>query len=129
MLADDLCHLGLKPMAASSESPSSERWTLLSLVLSQHIKNGKHIYSLEFVKCKYRTCALWKVERNLRSSRILNLYQFVTSRLSSVLFVGFFLLVLFVVFCGSFWQGHTHTCVYVFFFYYLSQLTMSSLIL
>uniref|UniRef100_A0A8C0BHX6 E3 ubiquitin-protein ligase listerin n=1 Tax=Buteo japonicus TaxID=224669 RepID=A0A8C0BHX6_9AVES len=39
VLADDLCHLGLKPMAASSESPSSERWTLLSLVLSQHIKN------------------------------------------------------------------------------------------
>ncbi|XP_059674823.1 E3 ubiquitin-protein ligase listerin isoform X2 [Gavia stellata] len=39
MLADDLCHLGLKPIAASSESSSSERWTLLSLVLSQHIKN------------------------------------------------------------------------------------------
>ncbi|KFQ04198.1 E3 ubiquitin-protein ligase listerin, partial [Leptosomus discolor] len=39
MLADDLCHLGLKPVAASSESSSSERWTLLSLVLSQHIKN------------------------------------------------------------------------------------------
>ncbi|KAM6310361.1 E3 ubiquitin-protein ligase listerin [Aegotheles albertisi] len=39
MLADDLCHLGLKPTAASSESSSSERWTLLSLVLSQHIKN------------------------------------------------------------------------------------------
>ncbi|NXT79473.1 LTN1 ligase, partial [Zapornia atra] len=39
MLADDLCHLGLEPVAASSESSSSERWTLLSLVLSQHIKN------------------------------------------------------------------------------------------
>ncbi|KAM6314161.1 E3 ubiquitin-protein ligase listerin isoform 2-T2 [Podargus strigoides] len=39
MLADDLCHLGLKPIAASPESSSSERWTLLSLVLSQHIKN------------------------------------------------------------------------------------------
>ncbi|KAM8821516.1 E3 ubiquitin-protein ligase listerin [Eudromia elegans] len=39
MLADDLCHLGLKPIVASSESSSSERWTLLSLVLSQHIKN------------------------------------------------------------------------------------------
>ncbi|XP_074957449.1 E3 ubiquitin-protein ligase listerin isoform X1 [Phalacrocorax aristotelis] len=39
MLADDLCHLGLKPIAASSESSPSERWTLLSLVLSQHIKN------------------------------------------------------------------------------------------
>ncbi|XP_068000577.1 E3 ubiquitin-protein ligase listerin [Melanerpes formicivorus] len=39
MLADDLCHLGLKPVVASSESSSSERWTLLSLVLSQHIKN------------------------------------------------------------------------------------------
>ncbi|KAM6099020.1 E3 ubiquitin-protein ligase listerin [Theristicus caerulescens] len=39
MLADDLCHLGLKPTAASSESSSSERWTLLSLVLSQDIKN------------------------------------------------------------------------------------------
>uniref|UniRef100_A0A8C5TGQ1 E3 ubiquitin-protein ligase listerin n=1 Tax=Malurus cyaneus samueli TaxID=2593467 RepID=A0A8C5TGQ1_9PASS len=39
MLADDLCHLGLKPRAASSESDSSERWTLLSLVLSQHVKN------------------------------------------------------------------------------------------
>ncbi|XP_042644321.1 E3 ubiquitin-protein ligase listerin [Tyto alba] len=39
MLADDLCHLGLKPIAASSESSSSERWTLLSLVLSQRIKN------------------------------------------------------------------------------------------
>ncbi|XP_063203186.1 E3 ubiquitin-protein ligase listerin [Chroicocephalus ridibundus] len=39
MLADDLCHLGLKPIAAPSESSSSERWTLLSLVLSQHIKN------------------------------------------------------------------------------------------
>lgn len=128
MLADDLCHLGLKPMAASSESPSSERWTLLSLVLSQHIKNGKHIYSLEFVKCKYRTCALWKVERNLRSSRILNLYQFVTSRLSSVLFVGFFCwfcLLFFVVLFG----GDTHTPVCMSFFYYLSQLTMSSLIL
>uniref|UniRef100_A0A8C4JUW9 E3 ubiquitin-protein ligase listerin n=1 Tax=Dromaius novaehollandiae TaxID=8790 RepID=A0A8C4JUW9_DRONO len=39
MLADDLCHLGLKPIVASSETSSSERWTLLSLVLSQHIKN------------------------------------------------------------------------------------------
>ncbi|KAK2523306.1 hypothetical protein Q9966_012146 [Columba livia] len=39
MLADDLCHLGLKSIAPSSESSSSERWTLLSLVLSQHIKN------------------------------------------------------------------------------------------
>ncbi|XP_005524045.1 PREDICTED: E3 ubiquitin-protein ligase listerin [Pseudopodoces humilis] len=39
MLADDLCHLGLKPRAASSGSASSERWTLLSLVLSQHVKN------------------------------------------------------------------------------------------
>ncbi|NXW03176.1 LTN1 ligase, partial [Fregetta grallaria] len=39
MLADDLCHLGLKPIAASSDSSSSERWTLLSLVLSQDIKN------------------------------------------------------------------------------------------
>ncbi|NXP79091.1 LTN1 ligase, partial [Ramphastos sulfuratus] len=39
MLADDLCHLSLKPVVASSESSSSERWTLLSLVLSQHIKN------------------------------------------------------------------------------------------
>uniref|UniRef100_A0A8C3TZF3 E3 ubiquitin-protein ligase listerin n=1 Tax=Catharus ustulatus TaxID=91951 RepID=A0A8C3TZF3_CATUS len=39
MLADDLCHLGLKPRAASSISASSERWTLLSLVLSQHVKN------------------------------------------------------------------------------------------
>uniref|UniRef100_A0A8C3KGL3 E3 ubiquitin-protein ligase listerin n=14 Tax=Neoaves TaxID=3078114 RepID=A0A8C3KGL3_9CHAR len=38
-LADDLCHLGLKPIATPSESSSSERWTLLSLVLSQHIKN------------------------------------------------------------------------------------------
>ncbi|XP_053792016.1 E3 ubiquitin-protein ligase listerin isoform X2 [Vidua chalybeata] len=39
MLADDLCHLGLKPRAASSGSASSERWTLLSLVLSQHVKS------------------------------------------------------------------------------------------
>ncbi|XP_002190030.5 E3 ubiquitin-protein ligase listerin [Taeniopygia guttata] len=39
VLADDLCHLGLKPRAASSGSASSERWTLLSLVLSQHIKS------------------------------------------------------------------------------------------
>ncbi|XP_066196711.1 E3 ubiquitin-protein ligase listerin [Sylvia atricapilla] len=41
MLAEDLCHLGLKPRAASSESgsASSERWTLLSLVLSQHVKS------------------------------------------------------------------------------------------
>ncbi|KAF4800729.1 hypothetical protein TURU_041137 [Turdus rufiventris] len=39
MLADDLCQLGLKPRAASSGSASSERWTLLSLVLSQHVKN------------------------------------------------------------------------------------------
>ncbi|XP_066065312.1 E3 ubiquitin-protein ligase listerin isoform X2 [Chamaea fasciata] len=39
MLADDLCHLGLKPRATSSGSTSSERWTLLSLVLSQHVKS------------------------------------------------------------------------------------------
>ncbi|KAM4904746.1 E3 ubiquitin-protein ligase listerin [Sylvia borin] len=39
MLAEDLCHLGLKPRAASSGSASSERWTLLSLVLSQHVKS------------------------------------------------------------------------------------------
>uniref|UniRef100_A0A669QSY6 E3 ubiquitin-protein ligase listerin n=1 Tax=Phasianus colchicus TaxID=9054 RepID=A0A669QSY6_PHACC len=39
MLADDLCHLGLKPIATSPESSSSEKWTVLSLVLSQHIKN------------------------------------------------------------------------------------------
>ncbi|XP_050829489.1 E3 ubiquitin-protein ligase listerin isoform X2 [Serinus canaria] len=39
MLTDDLCHLGLKPRAASSGSASSERWTLLSLVLSQHVKS------------------------------------------------------------------------------------------
>ncbi|KAJ7418047.1 hypothetical protein WISP_61250 [Willisornis vidua] len=39
MLADDLCHLCLKPRATSSDSASSERWTLLSLVLSQHIKS------------------------------------------------------------------------------------------
>ncbi|XP_062478134.1 E3 ubiquitin-protein ligase listerin [Pezoporus occidentalis] len=39
MLTDDLCHLCLKPVATSSESSSSERWTLLSLVLSQHIRN------------------------------------------------------------------------------------------
>ncbi|KAM9020815.1 E3 ubiquitin-protein ligase listerin [Ara ararauna] len=39
MLTDDLCHLGLKPVATSSESSSSERWTLLSLVLSQHVRN------------------------------------------------------------------------------------------
>uniref|UniRef100_A0A8C3LMT7 E3 ubiquitin-protein ligase listerin n=1 Tax=Chrysolophus pictus TaxID=9089 RepID=A0A8C3LMT7_CHRPC len=39
MLADDLCHLGLKPIATSPESSSSEKWTILSLVLSQHIKN------------------------------------------------------------------------------------------
>ncbi|OXB79770.1 UNVERIFIED_CONTAM: hypothetical protein H355_013755, partial [Colinus virginianus] len=47
MLADDLCHLGLKQIATSTESSSSERWTVLSLVLSQHIKNGKHDSSLE----------------------------------------------------------------------------------
>ena len=34
MLADDLCHLGLKPIATSPESTSSEKWTVLSLVLS-----------------------------------------------------------------------------------------------
>ncbi|XP_039574003.1 E3 ubiquitin-protein ligase listerin [Passer montanus] len=39
MLADDLCHLSLKPRAASSGSASSEKWTLLSLVLSQHVKS------------------------------------------------------------------------------------------
>uniref|UniRef100_A0A8C3BDC2 E3 ubiquitin-protein ligase listerin n=1 Tax=Cairina moschata TaxID=8855 RepID=A0A8C3BDC2_CAIMO len=39
MLADDLCHLGLKPIPASTQSASSERWTILSLVLSQHFKN------------------------------------------------------------------------------------------
>ncbi|XP_071418883.1 E3 ubiquitin-protein ligase listerin isoform X2 [Pithys albifrons albifrons] len=39
MLADDLCHLCLKPRATSSDTASSERWTLLSLVLSQHIKS------------------------------------------------------------------------------------------
>ncbi|XP_050187268.1 E3 ubiquitin-protein ligase listerin [Myiozetetes cayanensis] len=39
MLADDLCQLCLKPSTASSDSASSERWTLLSLVLSQHIKS------------------------------------------------------------------------------------------
>ncbi|XP_039911108.1 E3 ubiquitin-protein ligase listerin [Hirundo rustica] len=39
MLADDLCQLGLKPGATSSGSASSERWTLLSLVLSQHVKS------------------------------------------------------------------------------------------
>ncbi|KAJ7427998.1 hypothetical protein BTVI_01452 [Pitangus sulphuratus] len=39
MLADDLCQLCLKPSTASPDSASSERWTLLSLVLSQHIKN------------------------------------------------------------------------------------------
>ncbi|XP_041319944.1 E3 ubiquitin-protein ligase listerin isoform X2 [Pyrgilauda ruficollis] len=39
MLADDLCHLSLKPRAASSGSASPEMWTLLSLVLSQHVKS------------------------------------------------------------------------------------------
>ncbi|XP_006267222.2 E3 ubiquitin-protein ligase listerin [Alligator mississippiensis] len=39
MLADDLCYVGLKTTAALSESYSSEKWTLLSLVLSQHVRN------------------------------------------------------------------------------------------
>lgn len=73
MLADDLCHLGLKPIPASTQSASSERWTILSLVLSQHFKNGKHIYSLDFMKCKYCTSVLQNIRRNLRSSRVLNL--------------------------------------------------------
>lgn len=68
MLADDLCHLGLKPIATSSESSSSEKWTVLSLVLSQHIKNGKHISSLEFVNCKYCTLNLVFVTRILEVS-------------------------------------------------------------
>lgn len=40
-LADDLCSISLKTTVATSESFHSERWTLLSLVLSQLIKNGK----------------------------------------------------------------------------------------
>ncbi|CAM5079418.1 unnamed protein product [Eretmochelys imbricata] len=39
ILADDLCYKGLKTTTASSELYCSERWTLLSLVLSQHVKN------------------------------------------------------------------------------------------
>ncbi|XP_044298639.1 E3 ubiquitin-protein ligase listerin [Varanus komodoensis] len=38
-LADDLCSTSLKTAVASEESFHSERWTLLSLVLSQMIKN------------------------------------------------------------------------------------------
>ncbi|XP_042314086.1 E3 ubiquitin-protein ligase listerin [Sceloporus undulatus] len=38
-LADDLCSTSLKTTVASTESFYSERWTLLSLVLSQLIKN------------------------------------------------------------------------------------------
>ncbi|XP_061483857.1 E3 ubiquitin-protein ligase listerin isoform X2 [Rhineura floridana] len=38
-LADDLCNTSLKTTVASAESFHSERWTLLSLVLSQLIKN------------------------------------------------------------------------------------------
>ncbi|XP_066476312.1 E3 ubiquitin-protein ligase listerin [Tiliqua scincoides] len=38
-LADDLCSISLKTTVATSESFHSERWTLLSLVLSQLIKN------------------------------------------------------------------------------------------
>ncbi|XP_062982791.1 E3 ubiquitin-protein ligase listerin [Elgaria multicarinata webbii] len=38
-LADDLCNTSLKTTVASEESFHSERWTLLSLVLSQLIKN------------------------------------------------------------------------------------------
>lgn len=70
MLADDLCHLALKPVVASSESSSSERWTLLSLVLSQHIKNGKHIYSSEFVRCKDPLCFVdsWKEFENFQNT-------------------------------------------------------------
>ncbi|POI35437.1 hypothetical protein CIB84_000811, partial [Bambusicola thoracicus] len=51
MLADDLCHLGLKPIATSPESSSSEKWTVLSLVLSQHIKNvAELLYSLQWIE-------------------------------------------------------------------------------
>ncbi|XP_053165483.1 E3 ubiquitin-protein ligase listerin [Hemicordylus capensis] len=38
-LADDLCNTSLKTTVAAAESFHSERWTLLSLVLSQLIKN------------------------------------------------------------------------------------------
>ncbi|XP_054829197.1 E3 ubiquitin-protein ligase listerin [Eublepharis macularius] len=38
-LADDLCSTSLKTAVASMESFHSEKWALLSLVLSQHIKN------------------------------------------------------------------------------------------
>uniref|UniRef100_A0A8C8SSL1 E3 ubiquitin-protein ligase listerin n=1 Tax=Pelusios castaneus TaxID=367368 RepID=A0A8C8SSL1_9SAUR len=43
ILADDLCYKGLKTTTTSSESYCSERWTLLSLVLSKHVKNASLI--------------------------------------------------------------------------------------
>ncbi|XP_074853382.1 E3 ubiquitin-protein ligase listerin isoform X2 [Carettochelys insculpta] len=39
ILADDLCNKGLKTTTSSSQLYCSEKWTLLSLVLSQHVKN------------------------------------------------------------------------------------------
>nr|XP_060626438.1 E3 ubiquitin-protein ligase listerin [Anolis sagrei ordinatus] len=42
-LADDLCNTSLKTTVVSMESFHSERWTLLSLVLSQPIKNDSLI--------------------------------------------------------------------------------------
>ena len=39
-LADHLCNKDLES-TVSSESYFSERWSLLSLVLSQHVKNGR----------------------------------------------------------------------------------------
>lgn len=44
-LADRLCNKDLES-TVTSEPYFSERWTLLSLVLSQHVKRGKQKYNL-----------------------------------------------------------------------------------
>jgi hypothetical protein len=46
-LADCLCNKELES-TVSSESYFLERWTLLSLVLSQHVKNGREYLAFIF---------------------------------------------------------------------------------